>query len=513
MEKQKKKKDKDVKKKEYENVKKDKKKDKRKDKGKKSKGIDFVKLVTHEAEKAGFQVHAAVEIYDLFPRVGADVLDETALPLISIDNDDTMDIDQLSCARQVGENIEVHVAIADVASYVKRGSPTDVRAGHNTTTLYLYVKNFWMIPERLCTDETSLAPGEKRLSVITRFLVSPSGKIVESKIWRGYVVNKHKLAYNAVSAWLDGKGPLDVPQDVKDQLRLHATVSQWLGAHRRAKGSLPFRTAKAEPIIVKKQPVGVKPVPPNNVAQDIIQYLMIATNHLCVKFVNSHGAPALRRIVKTPKQWSRLVDLAKQHSFPLGSDVDVKELQRFLEVQGKKMDEERYKDLCMQVIRLMGRGEYSVDDGTEGHFALATLNYTHSTAPNRRYPDLINQRMVMAILAGEKQLPYSKEELAAIATQCSNMEDASNKLERTVSKMLIAQVLARDKIGTEFAATICGLRKEKQQVWVRIVKGDFAGVEGRLLSSDFDAYHMGDLLNVKLVAARPKEGFIDFNAA
>ena len=481
--------------------------------------IDFEALARREVDKAGFRLGA--DSLPL-PEAAGVRLPVSEQAFISIDNEDTMDIDQLSFVEPDPDSVlhaVVYVAIADVVSRVPRGSPVDEFAAWNTTTLYLWVDNFWMFPRKLCCDETSLAPGEKRNAIITRFKVHlKTGQLSEPKIWRAQVVNSKKLDYNTVGTFLaGGKFPDTWDRRLQEQLKLHDDVAQALALNRQIHGSLPFSTQKAEPIMDAQthQPIGVRPTPPQNRANEIIEYLMISANSVNVEFLLSKGFSVIRRVVRDPKRWGKIVEFAEEHDFEDLDEnrVSVKDLQKFLRTMGSKLSRDAYKELCLRVIILMGRGEYISDDGKNkensiGHFALALGSYTHSTAPNRRYPDVVLQRMLIAALNGEKN-PYSDAELKDIAEHLTEFEDKATKVERLVTKCLLANVL-KTKLGEHFRVTVSQIREDKEQIWVRILEGDFAGCEGRLMSYAAGPLEQGDELHVKLEKADPLQGYIDF---
>ena len=430
-----------------------------------------------------------------------------------------MDIDQASFVQRDPEKtleVTVYVAIADVASRVSKGSDLDQFAAFNTTTLYLFVETFWMFPRVLCCDETSLAPNEQRRAVVTQFNVHlKTGDIVpgSTRVFRALVTNAGKLDYETVGSYLAGGAcPDSWEKELQEQLKLHCDVASALGHNRQVAGSLPFVTQKAEPVMNHEthQPVPVAPKAPVMRSNLIIEHLMISANRINVEFLLSKGFSVIRRVVRKPQRWEQIVELAHTSGYKLSKKISVKALQRFLEKRGKELSADAFKEVCLEVIILMGRGEYINDDGqgdSIGHFALGLMSYTHSTAPNRRFPDVVLQRMIFAALADEAS-PYSSDELSELASHMTEMEERATKLERRVTKILIAQVLQKS-VGESFKVAVSQVRPEKDQVWVRVIAGDYAGVEGRLIGKHVGV-RRGDQFTAKLSGLKVAKGFIDF---
>ena len=428
----------------------------------------------------------------------------------SIDNDDSRDLDQLSVAEALaGGDVKVMVAIADVDATVSKGSAVDLHAALNTTSVYTPAVIFPMLPERLSTDLTSLADRQDRLAVVIEFTVSPGGDLKAPDLYGAVVRNQAKLAYNAVGAWLAGEGPLPPAAAVPgmdEQLRMQDRVAQVLDGLRAQHGALPFETIEVENVFDGDTLHEVRPQVPNR-AKSLIANLMIAANGVTARFLDAHDFPSLRRVVKSPERWDRIRVLAEQLGEKLPADADPIALSAFLNHR-KQADPATFPDLSTSVIRLLGRGEYVVDPpGAEppGHFGLAVRDYSHSTAPNRRYPDLVTQRLVKAVLAGHPS-PYALGELGQVATQCTKQEDAANKVERQVRKSAAAMVV-ETRIGDEFDAIVTGA--STKGTYVRIADPP---IEGRLMNPRA-GMDVGDRLRVRLSGVNVDRGFIDFQTS
>jgi VacB/RNase II family 3'-5' exoribonuclease len=429
----------------------------------------------------------------------------------SIDNDDSRDLDQLSVAEALqGGDVKVLVAIADVDAAVAKGSPVDRHAALNTTSVYTPGVIFPMLPERLSTDLTSLADHQDRLAVVIEFVISPDGGLKSSDLYGATVTNKAKLAYNAVGAWLAGAGPLPpaaaAAPGMDEQLRMQDRVAEALDALRAQHGALGFETIEVETVFDGDTLHEVRPQAPNR-AKALIANLMIAANGVTARFLDARGFPSLRRVVKSPERWDRIRALADQLGDKLPPDADSLALAAFLD-RRKKADPQAFPDLSTSVIRLLGRGEYVVDPpGAEppGHFGLAVRDYSHSTAPNRRFPDLVAQRLVKAALAGHPA-PYSLGELEKIATQCTTQEDAANKVERQVRKSAAAMVV-QSMIGDQFDAIVTGA--SNKGTFVRVTSPP---IEGKLMAPR-PGLDVGDRLRVRLSGVNIDRGFIDFQQA
>ena len=437
-----------------------------------------------------------------------DIRDLTALLWCSIDNDDSRDLDQLSVSETLsGGATKILVAIADVDALVKKGTAIDDHAHNNTTSVYTAARIFPMLPERLSTDLTSLNADEKRLAMVTEMVFSGDGTMASTTAYRALVFNHAKLAYDSVAAWLEGKGELPEPArrvpGMDAQLRAQDAVAQKLRERRREQGALEFETLQPKAVFDGDQVVGLD-LQAHNRARQLIEELMIATNQATAKFLTAKGFASLHRVVRSPERWQKIVDVAKELGEVLPPEPDSKSLEEFL-VRRRAADPSRFPDLSLVIVKLMGAGEYVIDKpGTTGpgHFGLAVHDYAHSTAPNRRFPDLITSRLMKAALTGTPS-PYSDVELFALATHCSEQEDDANKVERQVRKSAAALLLA-SRIGERFDAIVTGA--SDKGTWVRVFSPP---VEGRLVHG-FEGYKVGRKLRVELIGVNVAKGFIDF---
>lgn len=435
------------------------------------------------------------------------VRDLTNLLWASIDNDDSRDLDQLTVAEALpGDKVKLLVAIADVDSLVKNGSAIDDHARHNTTSVYTAAMIFPMLPEKLSTDLTSLNVNEDRLAIIIEMLLGADGSLQASDIYRARVRNHAQLAYNSVAAWLDGGSvpeAITTVNDLAENLRLQDKAAQSMRNFRHVHGALSLETIEAKPIFDGDQIRDLE-VENKSRATDIIEDCMIAANGVTARYLTSQKFPSIRRVVRTPKRWDRIVELAAEHKFELPTEPDSKALDEFL-LKEKAEDPLRFPDLSLAVIKLLGAGEYLAElpgDTAPGHFGLAVKDYAHSTAPNRRYPDLITQRLLKAALAGSAW-PYAKDELDALAKHCTEEEDAANKVERQVGKSAAA-LLLESRIGERFDAIVTGA--SDKGTWARLLE---IPVEGKLVQG-FEGLDVGDQVRVQLTAINVERGFIDF---
>jgi len=439
---------------------------------------------------------------------GRTARDLRSLLWCSIDNDDSRDLDQLSVAAAGADGaVKVLVAVADVDAAVAKGSPVDRHAALNTTSVYTPAVIFPMLPERLSTDLTSLADREDRLAVVVEFAVAASGELMASDLYRAVVTNHAKLAYNSVGAWLAGDGPLPpaaaaVP-GLDAQLRMQDAVAQTLGRVRHEQGALEFESVEVRHVFDGETLQDVRPEKPNR-AKALIENLMIAANGATARFLDSRGFPSLRRVVKSPERWDRIRALASMTGDALPAEADSKALAEFL-AKRRAAAPDAFPDLSRTVIKLLGSGEYVLDPpGAEppGHFGLAVRDYTHSTAPNRRFPDLITQRLVKAALAAERP-PYTLGELDRLAAHCTTQEDAANKVERHVRKSAAA-LLVQSRIGEAFDAIVTGA--SNKGTWARVRTPP---IEGKLVRGD-RGLDVGDHVRVRLVDVNVERGYIDF---
>jgi exoribonuclease-2 len=440
----------------------------------------------------------------------ATVRDLRDLPWCSIDNDDSRDLDQLTVAESLPNGaVRIRVAIADVDALVPKNSAIDKHARHNTTTVYTSARIFPMLPERLSTDLTSLNPGQDRPALVTEMVFDAQGALSGSTLYRARVHNQAQLAYDAVSEWIDGKAEFPLTgakkSALEEQIRIQDELAQKLRVRRHQQGSLEFITFQPRAVFEGEHIVKIQEQIHNR-ARQLIEELMIATNTCTAHFMTQHGVASLRRVVRSPERWLRIIDVAKEYGVALPPEPDGRKLAAFL-AQQHESDPERFPDLSLVIIKLMGSGEYVLESPRStpiGHFGLAVRNYTHSTAPNRRFPDLITLRMLKAVLASSEP-PYSDIELAALALHCTKQEDATRKVERKMRKSEAA-LLLESRIGERFNAIVTGTAMEG--VWVRVFEPP---VEGKLFSPQ-PGLAIGDKLKVELVSVSVERGFIDFVA-
>ena len=428
----------------------------------------------------------------------------------SIDNDDSRDLDQLSVAGHAEDGADtVFVAVADVDALVEKGSPIDEHAATNTTSVYTTAETFPMLPEKLSTNLTSLNPHENRLALVVEMTVAVDGSVTDSAIYRAVVRNHAKLAYNSIGAWLEGNAPpppavVAIP-GLDEQLQRQNRVAQALKRRREQRGALALETLEARPIFSDATLCDLAPDPSNR-AKELIEDFMVAANGVVARFLASHGVASLRRVLRTPERWDRIVALARQAGETLPAVPDAVALNAFLAAR-RDADPERFGDLSLGIVKLLGRGEYALEVAggrVPGHFALATEDYTHSTAPNRRFPDLVTQRIVKAVLAGQPS-PYGNDELAGIATHCTEQQQNAAKVERRVAKSAAALLLS-SRVGERFAGIVTGA--SEKGTWVRI---DHPTTEGRVVKG-YQALDVGDQVTVELVHTDVERGYIDFNA-
>ena len=471
--------------------------------------------VAHEAMRArgllpDFSHEVMAEANALHgPASDAGTRDLRALPWASIDNDDSRDLDQLSVAAQPPSAHEetIFVAVADVDALVAKGSDIDAHAATNTTSVYTAAEIFPMLPERLSTDLTSLNPDADRLAVVVEMTVDEAGAVTRSAIYRAMVRNHAKLAYNGVAAWLDGNGvappALAALPGLEDQLRRQRRVAQRMKARREAQGALALDTLEARPILHDRTLADLAP-DESNAAKELIEDFMVAANGVVARFLKAKGYAFVRRILRTPERWDRIVMLARELGERLPAQPDAAALDVFLRTR-KAAAPDTFPDLSLSVVKLLGAGEYALDGGgATGHFALAVEDYTHSTAPNRRYPDLITQRIVKAAVEGTPS-PYTNEELAALAAHCTVQQKNAAKVERQVAKSAAAQILS-SRIGATFRGIVTGA--SDKGTWVRI---SHPTTEGRVVRGE-DGLDVGDRVTVKLLRTDIDHGFIDFAA-
>jgi len=424
----------------------------------------------------------------------------------SIDNDTSRDLDQIEVAEGFSDGgAKVMIGIADVDIFVAKLTPIDQHAARETTTVYTGICNFPMLPEELSTGITSLLEGQDRVSVVIEFLIDSEGNVKSSDIYRALVRNRAQLQYNSVGAWLEGKAApppkVAASGELQRQLKLQSDVAQKLKQQRLQHGALNLQTDEVHPIVLNDTVIEVVKQQKNH-ATELIEDFMVAANGVVARFLED--VSSLRRIVRTPKRWDRIGQLAAAKGEKLPTQPDSKALNDFL-LRQKAKDPDHFADLSLAIIKLIGPGEYVLERANEtapGHFGLAVQDYTHSTAPNRRFADVVTQRLIKAKLARQPN-PYSDDELTTIAANCTQKEDAARKVERDMSKRLAANAM-QSRIGESFDAVVTGVTDHG--TFVRILKPP---VEG-LLAQGAQGLDVGDKLRARLIRTDPNRGFVDF---
>ena len=438
----------------------------------------------------------------------AGLRDLRALLWASIDNDDSRDLDQLTVATpRQDRSATILVAIADVDALVTKDSALDAHARHNTTSVYTSGDLFPMLPEKLSTDLTSLGEGQDRLAIVVEFVVAEDGTVLSSTLYRALVHNHAKLAYNAVAAWLAGteaapERVMAVP-GLDAQLRLQDQIAQHLKARRHQHGALSLETIEPRAVFDGEVLTALR-VEQKNRAKELIEDFMIAANQATAAYLKSKGVASFRRILRSPERWQRIVEVAARWGESLPGEPDAQALEAFL-VKRRQADPLRFPDLSLAIVKLIGRGEYVLDrsmDGAPEHFGLAVKGYTHSTAPNRRFPDLITQRLVKAALAGTPA-PYRVDELEYLAGHCTEKEDDAERVERQLRKSAAA-LLLEPMVGHRFDAIVTGA--SSKGTWVRLLDPP---VEGKL-TTGANGVDVGDTIHVELVSTNVERGYIDF---
>jgi VacB/RNase II family 3'-5' exoribonuclease len=474
--------------------------------------IDMVQVATGVVQDNGFiaaippGLTATIPAHD--PDAGGGIRDLRGLAWSSIDNETSRDLDQIEVAERLQDgSIRVLVGIADVDAFVPKGSPIDKFAYGNSTSLYTGVAIFPMLPLELSTDRTSLLEdGRDRLAVVTEIVVLADGNLddTQTKIYTAKVQNKAKLVYERVGAWLEGRG--EAPHGgavIADQVKLQDEVAQRLRALRHLHGALDLETIEANPVMKDGQVMDLE-LQHRNRARELIEDLMIAANGATARYLEAKQRSSLRRVVAKPKRWDRIVVLAGALGTKLPVEPDAKALSAFLTAR-RAADPTRFADLSLSIVKLLGPGQYVLQRANapeSGHFGLAVDDYSHSTAPNRRYPDLVTQRLLKAA-ARDLPSPYSDDELEEIAQHCTERENAARKVERMMRKVAAAQLLSH-RIGEEFDAVITGV--SDKGVFARVFTPP---VEGRVIQNE-QHLDVGDKLRVKLLETVPAKGFIDF---
>ncbi|HEX8850462.1 MAG TPA: RNB domain-containing ribonuclease [Gemmatimonadaceae bacterium] len=476
-------------------------------------GFDLRAAARNVAMEHGFVVDAAADALAPLPlaALGAGARDERGLLWSSIDNQDTRDLDQLEVAERLPDgSILVKLAVADVDVYVAKDSPLDRRAAANTTSVYTGIETFPMLPEGLSTDLTSLAEGATRAALVVEMSVGTDGRVGKTDVYRALVCNRAKLTYENVGAWLAGAAPAPTAvvatPALAEQLRMQDEAACRLRELRHERGALDLETIEARTVTANGRVVDIALVHKTR-ARDLIEDFMIAANVAVATFLETRGIASLRRVVKAPKRWPRIVALAAREGTTLPAEPDAKALAAFLAAR-RAAAPDRFADLSLAVVKLMGAGEYDVEvPGGEqhGHFGLAVDDYTHSTAPNRRYADLVTQRQLKAAIAGAPS-PYDAAALETIAERCTRMEDEARRVEREVRKMAAAALLA-PRVGESFDAVVTG--DTPQGVFVRLLHPP---AEGRVVRGE-RGLDVGDRTRVTLLATDPAKGHIDLARA
>jgi len=449
------------------------------------------------------EVQRQLETLDARPPAG--LRDLTALAWSSIDNDDSRDLDQIEWAERTPGGIRVLVGVADVDSVAAKGTPIDLHAQRETTTVYTGIRTFPMLPERLSTDVTSLNEGQDRAAVVIEMLVAGDGSIAAESVYRALVRNRAQLTYSAVGAWLEGTAaaPAKVAamEGLDAQIKLQDEAAVAMREARHKLGALTFDREELQAVIAdgNVKSVGARQ---SNRAAHLIEDFMIGANEVMARTLRAAGVSSIRRVVKAPERWARIVELAARYGEKLPAEPDAGALNACL-MRRKDADPVHYPDVSLAVLKLMGPGEYVLmrpGGEAQGHFGLAAHDYTHSTAPNRRFADLVTQRLLKARHASA---PYTDAELDAIAHACTLKEDAARKVERDMNKRLAAAAL-QHRVGQSFSAVVTGVTPKG--VFVRVLDPP---VEGRLMRGE-QGLDVGDRLRVSLLGADPRRGFIDF---
>ena len=444
------------------------------------------------------------------PSRGLDVQDLRHLLWSSIDNRTSRDLDQVEWAERLENgDIRVLVGIADVDAVVAKGTPIDAHAAHNTVTVYTESKIFPMLPEQLSTDMTSLNQGEDRLAVVADMTVKANGDVPESKFFRAFIHNHAKFSYEEIGEWLDGEG--DMPDELqrspelKAQVELQREAAKRLAAYREDKGALEFESIESSAVVEDGEIKGLISVRSSS-AKKLIENFMVAANVEMAEFLEAKSFASLRRVVKEPQRWDGIRRIASEYGENLPEMPDQPSLASFLNKR-RIADPEHFPDLSLSIVKLIGSGEYVVErqgEDSGGHFGLAVRDYAHSTAPNRRFTDIVVQRLVKAVISDQPQ-PYSNEELDAIAEHCNLQEKSARKVERKMRKVVAATVMQRH-VGEDFEAIVTGITASG--TFARILRPP---VDGRIERGE-RGLEVGEKVNVRLVSADPRTGFIDFAA-
>lgn len=469
---------------------------------------DMVEIARRVLQENGFEPDMPESLAHSIPALDPveDAVDLRGLAWSSIDNEDSRDLDQIEYAEELANGaIKLMIGIADVDALAPIGSPVDRYAALNTTTLYTGVHIFPMLPEVMSVDRTSLLNDVDRLAVVTEFVVAKDGTLddKQTKIYPAHVRNKAKLVYERVGAWLEGAGEPPHSAEIQKQLKIQDRAAQVLRERRHEHGALDFETIEAKPVTKDGEVVDLV-VQHKNRARELIEDLMIAANGATARYLEQRGYSSIRRIVRKPKRWDRIVELAAGYGTTLPGEPSAQALSAFLAAR-RAAAPDKFADLSLSIVKLIGPGEYALqraDEPDTGHFGLAVDDYAHSTAPNRRYPDLITQRLLKAA-ARKAPAPYTDEQLMGIAQHCTDRENSARKVERTMRKVAAALMLS-NRIGEVFDAIVTGA--SDKGVFARLVQWP---AEGRIVSHE-QGLDVGDKVKVRLVDTEPTRGFIDF---
>ena len=467
---------------------------------------DMIRIARRVLEENGFEPDTPSEIEPLGNKdPGAGAKDMRDLLWSSIDNAESKDLDQIEWAERLSDgSIRVLLGIANVVAYVAKGSPIDEHAAKNTTSLYTGIRTFHMLPKALSTQRTSLLEGGERLAIVTEIIVHPDGTFVDnSPVYPARVINKAKLVYEDVGAWLEGDASR-APRDpaLAEQLQLQAEAADRLRTRRIDEGALELETVEARTVAKDGRVVDIE-LAAKNRARDLIEDLMIAANTATAHFLEQRGYSSIRRVVHSPSRWPKIVEIARAFGTELPAEPDVRALGKFVSAR-RKADPEGFPELSLTIVKLMGAGSYVLQrakDPDVGHFGLAVEDYMHSTAPNRRYPDLVTQRLLLAAAVGAAP-PYSEDELQQIAAHCTERENAAHKVERTMRKVAAASLLS-NRIGDTFDAIVTGTKP--QATYVRLYRPPAEA----LVTQGEQGLDVGDKVKVRLVSTDVEKGFVD----
>jgi exoribonuclease II len=484
--------------------------------GKKRHSPDLREIARRAVAEAGFEPDFPAEVareLEGARRAGEDagVRDLRGLLWSSIDNRESRDLDQVEYVERAASGYRVLVGIADVDAFVPKGSAVDRHAALNTVSVYTPARVFAMLPEKLSTNLTSLVEGEDRLAVVMELCVAEGGEVRCEDVYRALVHNRAKMDYDSAGAWLEGRGPAPEPfksiEGLEEQVRLQDEVARSLHELRRRCGALELEREELVPVVDESGRVVRLDERRNNRAQVIIESLMIAANTSMAELLEAKGVPSLRRVVRAPERWPLIVETAASFGHELPAEPDPRALSDFM-TRRRAADPASYAELSLAILKMMGPGDYMVEAPgleQEGHFGLAVHDYTHSTAPNRRFPDLVTQRCLKAAAAGAPA-PYTREELERIAERCNLMESAARKVERRMRKVAAASLLGA-RVGETFDAVVTGVKPGGTFARIRRPQADGRVVKG------YRGLDVGDRVRVRLLSTDPERGFIDFARA